>query len=311
MTERLVTGQGRLARLGFADPESAAEQVRTLGPDSADLVESLAFSADPDQALERLLELLERSARPDELHDALRQSMALRERLSAVLGASEALARFLFRHPDVWHDLEGFELQYDDAVAQAGTGDELRIAYHRRLLQVAARDLTAVLSVDEVSAVLAELAGETLDAALRIAAAEMPDDAASCRLAVIAMGKCGGCELNYVSDVDVIFVAEPADGEDEATALRAGAALASALMRICDEHTGEGTIWPVDPALRPEGKAGPLVRTLDGHAAYYRRWARTWEFQALLKARPAAGDLALGEEWLVALQPLVWQAAER
>ena len=65
-------------------------------------------------------------------------------------------------------------------------------------------------------------------------------------------------------------------------------------MRVCSSTTGEGVIWPVDAALRPEGKAGPLVRTLASHVAYYERWARTWEFQALLKARPVAGDLALG-----------------
>ena len=65
-------------------------------------------------------------------------------------------------------------------------------------------------------------------------------------------------------------------------------------MRICSDHTGEGTIWPVDAALRPEGKSGPLVRTLASHEGYYQKWAKTWEFQALLKARPVAGDLALG-----------------
>ena len=112
---------------------------------------------------------------------------------------------------------------------------------------------------------------------------------------MIAMGKCGGHELNYVSDVDVIFVFEPADGADDNEAARVATQLASHLMRICSEHTAEGTIWPVDAALRPEGKAGPLVRTLASHRGYYERWAKTWEFQALLKARPVAGDLALGE----------------
>ena len=108
------------------------------------------------------------------------------------------------------------------------------------------------------------------------------------------MGKCGGHELNYVSDVDVIFVVEPAEGHDEHAAVRVGTMLASNMMRICSDHTGEGTIWPVDAALRPEGKSGPLVRTLASHLGYYERWAKTWEFQALLKARPVAGDLELG-----------------
>jgi [glutamine synthetase] adenylyltransferase / [glutamine synthetase]-adenylyl-L-tyrosine phosphorylase len=311
MSERLVTSRGRLARLGFVDADVVADQVQRLGPEPDDIVESLAFSADPDQALHLLLELLDRCDDPDALRDALRHQMALRERLSAVLGASEALGRFLCRHPDAWHDLEGRDARLGDAIAKAPDGDALRVAYHRRLLQVAARDLTSVLSVDEVSAMLAELAGETLDAALAIAEREMPEQAATCRLAVIGMGKCGGYELNYVSDVDVIFVAEPADGADEATALRAATQVASAMMRTCDAHTAEGTIWPVDAALRPEGKAGPLVRTLSSHVTYYERWAKTWEFQALLKARPVAGDRGLAQRYVDAVSEMVWSAAER
>ena len=131
------------------------------------------------------------------------------------------------------------------------------------------------------------------------------------RLAVIAMGKCGGHELNYVSDVDVIYVYEPADGVDDAAGARAATQLASHLMQVCSDHTGEGTIWPVDANLRPEGKAGPLVRTLASHRGYYERWASTWEFQALLKARPVAGDLELGRQYVEMVSPMVWTAAER
>src|SRR5690606_16893505 len=161
------------------------------------------------------------------------------------------------------------------------------------------------------AAELADLATATLRAALALAEAAAPEDAGLCRLAVIAMGKCGGHELNYVSDVDVIFVGEPADGADERKALQAATRLASHMMRICSETTVEGAIWPVDANLRPEGRNGPLVRTLASHVTYYQRWAKTWEFQALLKARPVAGDLGLGQEYTEALQPLVWQAAER
>jgi len=311
MTERVVTSRGRLARLGFADAETVAAQVEQLGAHADDIVESLAFSADPDQALRLLLALLEASDEPDELMDALRHSMALRERLSDVLGASEALGHFLRRHPQAWRDLDGRDFQHIDAVAQARDGDELRIAYNRRVLQIAARDLTAVLNVDEVSGMLADLAGETLDAALAIACNELPEQGEQCRLAVIGMGKAGGCELNYVSDVDVIFVAEPAEGVDETQAMRAASQLATAMMRVCSDHTAEGTIWPVDAALRPEGKAGPLVRTLRSHLAYYERWAKTWEFQALLKARPMAGDRALGQEYAEAVGEMVWHAVER
>ena len=147
--------------------------------------------------------------------------------------------------------------------------------------------------------------------ALAVARARVGEHAHAARLAVIAMGKCGGHELNYVSDVDVVFVYEPREGASENAANRAATQLASHLMRICSEPTGEGEIWQVDAALRPEGTSGPLVRTLASHLGYYQRWANTWEFQALLKARPAAGDLELGRAYLEQLAPLVWSAAER
>jgi glutamate-ammonia-ligase adenylyltransferase len=130
-------------------------------------------------------------------------------------------------------------------------------------------------------------------------------------LAVIGMGKCGGRELNYVSDVDVIFVGQALPGGDEPAALRTATTLATTLMRVCSDATSEGTIWPVDANLRPEGRNGPLVRSVASHLAYYERWAATWEFQALLKARPVAGDAELGRAYCDAVGPLVWRAAER
>jgi glutamate-ammonia-ligase adenylyltransferase len=192
--------------------------------------------------------------------------------------------------------------------------DALRVAYRRRLLSLAARDLASPDPLSVVQAVareLADLAAATLDAALALARAQLPASSADCRIAVIGMGKCGGRELNYVSDVDVIYVVEPIDGADERAALTTGARLAAGLSRICSAATAEGTIWPVDANLRPEGKQGPLVRTLASHRAYYERWAATWEFQALLKARVVAGDSGLGQEYLDMIEPMVWAASER
>ena len=117
------------------------------------------------------------------------------------------------------------------------------------------------------------------------------------------MGKCGGRELNYASDVDVIFVAEPVKDEDETAALGTASRLAAGLIGVCARSTPEGSIFPVDPNLRPEGRAGPLVRTLTSHLAYYERWAKTWEFQALLKARPVAGDMTLGQAYAEHARP--------
>ncbi len=98
---------------------------------------------------------------------------------------------------------------------------------------------------------------------------------------------------------------------DETAALRTATRLAAGLVRVCSQATAEGALFPVDPNLRPEGRDGPLVRTLASHRAYYERWAKTWEFQALLKARPVAGDRELGQAYIDALSPMVWQASRR
>ncbi len=178
-------------------------------------------------------------------------------------------------------------------------------AYRDRLLVLAGLDLAStvenepVLPFTEIGAHLSDLADAALAAALKVATRSVcGEDAKPPRLAVIAMGKCGARELNYVSDVDVIFVAEEADSVTTR--------VAGELMRFASE-----AFFEVDAALRPEGKHGQLVRTLDSHIAYYQRWAKTWEFQALMKARPAAGDAELGEQYIAALMPMVWTACER
>jgi len=317
-----MTTTGRLATLGFADAARADRlltgdlRLDVLGADEA-IVAALAASPDPDLALAGLARL-----RDQRLLAALRSDHSLRSRLAAVLGTSAALAEHLRRHLGDWRLLAVAD---DASVQDAGavqadmfaarTPDDLRIRYRRWLLRLAARDLTGVTFVDDVMAELADLAAAGLRSALAIASAQLPSDAAACRLAVIAMGKCGARELNYASDVDVIFVAESATvdgtGADEAAALRSAARLASTTIRVCSDTTAEGALFPVDPNLRPEGRNGPLVRTLASHLAYYQRWAKTWEFQALLKARPVAGDAELGQAYTTAIAPLVWQAAQR
>ncbi|MFC9735242.1 bifunctional [glutamine synthetase] adenylyltransferase/[glutamine synthetase]-adenylyl-L-tyrosine phosphorylase [Streptomyces roseolus] len=315
----------RLLRHGFTDP-SGAERLLDL-PELAALrgdpvlLDALGATADPDLALRGLVRLVE--AQPETgrqtLTTTLLSAKPFRDRLLGVLGASEALADHLARHPGDWETLVTYEAadlhpgvtEFERGLAGAADPVALRVAYRRCLLGIAARDVCGTTDVAQTAAELADLATATLRAALALARAAEPADAARCRLAVIAMGKCGGHELNYVSDVDVIFVGEPVEGADEAKALQAATRLASYLMRICSETTVEGTIWPVDANLRPEGRNGPLVRTLSSHVAYYQRWAKTWEFQALLKARPVAGDAELGSAYVDALSPMVWQAAER
>jgi [glutamine synthetase] adenylyltransferase / [glutamine synthetase]-adenylyl-L-tyrosine phosphorylase len=332
---RGTTLAGRLASLGFADADRAERLIAgslaldVQGEDS-ELIEALAAAADPDAALAGLARMT-----PDAgLLAALRADPDLRARLAAVLGASAALSYHLARHPADWRVLNG-----PDVLSEPGPGElrtallasvgadpadpepasdparmpgqdpatSLRVAYRRALLQLAARDLTGAVTVDQAAAELADLAAAALEAALAVARSQLPPGAAAARLAVIAMGKCGGRELNYASDVDVIFVAEPADAD----ALRTATQLAAGLIRVCSQSTPEGSLFPVDANLRPEGRDGPLVRTLASHRAYYERWAKTWEFQALLKARPVAGDAGLGRAYIEAITPMVWRAAQR
>ncbi|HXL91370.1 MAG TPA: bifunctional [glutamine synthetase] adenylyltransferase/[glutamine synthetase]-adenylyl-L-tyrosine phosphorylase, partial [Streptosporangiaceae bacterium] len=252
-------------------------------------------AADPDLALSSLARLL-----TPELRAALFEDPEFRDRLIAVLGVSSGLADHLTRHPADMYALQDPEAPALDI--HATTVPELAAAYRRQLLHLAARDLTGAATIDEVAEELADIAAAVLESALAIARAELPQ-AADTKLAVIAMGKCGARELNYASDVDVIFVADPADANAER--------LAAGLIGVCARSTPEGSIFPVDPNLRPEGRSGPLVRTLASHQAYYERWAKTWEFQALLKARPVAGDAELGAAYIQALGPLVWQASHR
>ena len=338
----------RLTRAGVADVPRAERlladpALEAVAPDDAErLVAALGDVGDPDETLLALAKVAGAVQRDDGLRDLLARVLAddgpARRRLLAVTGASSALGNTLAAHPEalrvVADDAPGTGVPVADVRAEllravgadpdaavpvaalAGTAgaDAMRRAYRTRLLRVAATDLTAddpLSRLPGVAAALADLAGAALEAALAVARADLDDEGRSVRLAVIGMGKAGGRELNYVSDVDVVYVAEPVDGADEGEAMQAGARLAAGLARVCCAPAGEPALWPVDAALRPEGKDGPLVRTVASHRAYYERWAKTWEFQALLKARPLAGDVELGRAYVAAVNPLVWSAVQR
>ncbi len=327
-----VPGAGRL---GLVE-RSAPEDLRSLGwvnPDSIELLWSLSRAPNADLALNTLVRLKEQLGDDwNELDALLRSEKSLRGRLFGLIGASVAFGDHLVADPPSWRLLHGTTLPtkqqvLDDMLAVVEATPEtgpnaaamlfratiagpavvpaLRKRYRDHLMLLAAVDLAAtvenepVIAYQTVGEQLSDLADAALTAALAVAVAiACPNEPCPVRLAVIAMGKCGARELNYVSDVDVVFVAEPA------TPL--ASRIAAEMMRI-----GTNAYFEVDAALRPEGKRGELVRTLDSHVAYYQRWAKTWEFQALLKARPMAGDIDLGREYQDALIPMVWVASER
>jgi glutamate-ammonia-ligase adenylyltransferase len=321
---RTTTTLTELARLGFADLESAQAALADV---PADRVADFALAADPDQALRLLRGLIETA--PDAAASVLADDAAAR-RLVRVLGASSGLGEFLARRPEHLAVLRDAmvrppaEPEYQRLILAAIEGlvgeaawNALRVAYRRELARLAAWDLEqpdGLSVVARVGAALADLAAAALDGSLLLArrASRFPEEqVAATRLAIIGMGKAGARELNYLSDVDVIFVAGGGEGLPDDRAVEIATRLAMDTMRGIQELSLEPPLWEVDANLRPEGKDGALVRTLDSHLAYYERWAKSWEFQALLKARAMAGDRDLGERYVDAVAPMVWSSALR
>lgn len=344
-----VSSLTELAKAGFNDLSEASANLDALADATsltrAEWISSLEDAADADRALVHALALA--TDAPTEWQQAkIDTSAKRREQLLRLLGSSNGLADFLRRHPAELVTMFQSEPKLldearytasllDEVQAQQGfsalAGEEawsvLRIGYRRHLLQIALVDVCAPSSTtvfQSVAEALSDLAAAVLEGALALARTSVVDgfgvgksfsreEVEHTRLAVLAMGKCGARELNYVSDVDVIFVAESADEAllAQETAIACASRLATELMRAIQEVSLEPALWQVDPNLRPEGKQGPLVRTLASHLAYYDRWAKSWEFQALLKARFVAGDTELGNDYVEKTRPLVWNSASR
>ena len=329
---------------------TAAKDLEQLGwdnPESLELLWTLAASGDPDLALNTLIRMYE--AVP-ELDGQLRSSEELRVRTLALLGASTAFGDHLAANPELWRELakplptptemlqeilgavgaqpadfteDAQEERPDTATPdlntagtyRAAAGDHkavLKSTYRTLMMRIAAHDLAGTffsrkgqsapqprLEFQVVTRLLTALADAALTAALAVAIRNVyGDDPVDAKLAVMAMGKCGAGELNYISDVDVIFLSD---------------VVTPKITRVASEFNriGSASFFEVDANLRPEGKSGALVRTLESHVAYYKRWAETWEFQAQLKARPQTGYLPLGEDYLAQIGPMVWTASQR
>jgi [glutamine synthetase] adenylyltransferase / [glutamine synthetase]-adenylyl-L-tyrosine phosphorylase len=222
-----------------------------------------------------------------------------------LLGFSSAASDFFFSHPEELEALADVrsrtagELMAEahEDLEKLGPQAGLRRFRHRAAYRVAARDLGGA-AVEDVVSELTGIAEACLSVALKAVGAR--DE----RVVVVGMGKLGGSELNYASDVDVIFSHAEAGGEAQERA----ADLAARSIALLTEPTADGVALRVDTNLRPEGRAGPLSRSVDSMVEYYERHAATWERQALLKARPVAGDKALGRRLLESVVPFVYPA---
>jgi glutamate-ammonia-ligase adenylyltransferase len=331
----------QFAQAGFRNLSTSREILGELGESISIDAEAILVAtdrcADPDRALAWLVRLARIS--PASLTEVLAEAPSAR-RLMAVLGGSRGLAEFIERNPGTLGIFrENPEVPGDEASlvaslcasvgavdgfsrdATEATKDALRVHYRELLLRIAIWDLChpdPLHAIELVTGALSDIAGGALDAALCIARTEVAaggnrEDVALVELAIIAMGKCGARELNYLSDVDVIYAAASRDEVQLPTerALTLATRLAQVTSRTIGESGREPGLWEVDANLRPEGKDGALVRTVESHLAYYERWAKDWEFQALIKARPIAGSRPLGERYVHAVSPLVWSSASR
>lgn len=338
-----------LIRAGLQDLDKARALLDGLRADGVSnehlhlLLNTLEKACDPDMALRNLVDIVKAlQSQGRHFSDTIVDEAGF-AKLITVLGVSDEMGKLMRFRPELVeaaandtceshlynhkqrraHVLEAVGADPEDTamptashpLAQAATA--LRQTYRKQLAAIMAQDATAADPTEiqpRISQELSDLADAALEGALAIARNEV-EGSEHVRFAIIGMGKLGARELNYVSDVDLIYVVEPADHDvDGITLSRVGTKMATTMQRVCQSvimGVAEPTLWQIDGGLRPEGKDGPLVRRLESHEAYYEQWAENWEFQALLKARPVAGDPELGEAYMAMTRPFVWTASKR
>jgi glutamate-ammonia-ligase adenylyltransferase len=283
------------------------------------LLDWLSASPNPDAGLLMLRNLLSGSQRRAQLVAAFRDSPEVAQRLCTLVGTSRVVGDMLSHNPDViprladdhrlrTRPVDQLVASATDAVSwrtdPADRQAALRRWNERHLLGVASRDVLGTATVENVGGDLSALADATVEAALASLDPRVP-------FAVMALGRFGGAELSYASDLDVLFVydADPGrpsgEGErsgDDREALR----VASGLLRGIGGTTPSERLYRIDAGLRPEGRNGALARSIEGYRNYWDRYALVWERQAMIRARVVAGDHAVGRRLLDVLEPAVW-----
>jgi glutamate-ammonia-ligase adenylyltransferase len=324
--------RSRLEALGYQDPAGALRHLqaltsgvsrraaiqRTLLPV---LLGWFADAPDPDGGLLAFRRLSDALGTTPWYLRLLRDEGTVAHRLARLLASSRYATDLLGRAPEAVRLLADdaqlvprgrAELaaevgaatgRHDDATMAVGAARGVR---RRELFRVAAADLLGLASVEQVEEALTDVAAVTVQAALDVAIRSVErarDEPLPTRLAVIAMGRFGGHELGYASDADVLFVHAPVPGADERAASEAAHAVVGELRRLLSVPSPDPPLV-IDADLRPEGRQGPLVRSLASYAAYYERWSLVWESQALLRAESVAGDPDLGAALIALIDPM-------
>lgn len=353
--KQITAVEAQLSGLGILDCNQALRNLELLsasfGAHGSSLLgpsflAELSQAADPDMALNYAERFVSGLGDIPGFVALCRERPAIVRMLITICGASRFLAAFImtdaeetlsrFADPDYLRRAAGPEaLRRRLDLLLAGAADRasllraLRIFRKREMLRIALRDLLGLAELRETTAELSELAATCLQKAYEAAEAELaarygkplmeePGGATRAGFAIIAMGKLGGGELNFSSDVDLMYVYS-SDGETEGAAQEGGrrtnrisnhqyfVKLAERLTALIHEKTDDGFVFRVDLRLRPEGQQGPLAQSLGGYEIYYESWGQAWERSALVKARPVAGDEAAGREFMERITPFVFR----
>ena len=321
-----VKARAAIAEAGFRAPQVAFLNLHRLKLAPRELpdgflkrtLEHLLDSADPDLALDHLLQVVESHFADQELGPAFHGEPY--RRLVHVLAFSRFLAHRIRQDADLLRafglgaeDLSGVHLRRQareriQATPPAQRRRELKRWQVFRQLGIAQLDLSESLPVPELFGLTSQLADACIEAALAEVTRELEGERrpspAAATVTVLALGKLGGIELNFSSDVDLILLFDaPEKHRDEAQ--KYYDEVARRLLRFLSAREVEGHLYRVDYRLRPEGHTGPLTRPLASALDYYRQRGRPWERQMLLKARPVAGDLGLGEQFCQDVRPFL------
>ena len=283
------------------------------------MLEWFAATPDPDAGLLGFRRVSEALGTTPWYLRLLRDESATAQRLAIILGSSRYATDLLLKSPDAVNFLATEESLMpksekellDEALATAERYDDpaeavlaLRAMRRRELFKISASDILGLTDIETVGNQLAVVATATISGTLSAIVSHTPN---APKFSIIAMGRYGGGELSYGSDADVMFVYADADESIHPNApeqaAQAAHAIANELRTLLMAPSTDPEL-AIDADLRPEGKSGPLVRSLDSFAAYYQNWSSGWETQALLRAKPVAGDEALSKEFVSLIDPI-------
>ena len=324
----------RLSALGFRDPRGALRHLEALteGISRRAAIQRqllpvmlgwFADEADPDAGLLAFRKISDQLGSTHWYLRLLRDEGSAAERLAHTLARSRFAADLLEQAPECVQflgDSSGLKPRPREDVLRrmrsaAGRKDDpasavlaARTIRRSELFRVAVADLTGDLTLDQLGAAMTDLTAALLEVTLEVCLRDLEQRTGApplTRLLVVGMGRLGGGEQGYGSDADVVFVHDPVDGADEGEAQSQALEVVKELIRLLGLR-GPDPNLDVDASLRPEGKSGPLVRSLESFRQYYDRWSLVWEAQALLRATPVAGDPGLAERYLALIAPIRW-----